>query len=159
METVNQGINTEGAEKKTFSQAEVDEIVSERLKRERSKYADYESLKDKAAKFDQVEEANKTELQKATERAAALQLQLDKFTKANELRTIREKVATEMNIPVNLLTGEDEETCKAQAEAMLKWAQSPAPYPSVKDAGESKKVSGKSTRDDFAAWFEAAEKN
>ena len=51
-------------ESKTFTQDELNAIVSDRLKREREKYADYESLKEKATKLDEIEEASKTELQK-----------------------------------------------------------------------------------------------
>lgn len=40
-------------------------FIQDRLTRERGKYADYETLKVKAAKFDEAEEAGKTELQKA----------------------------------------------------------------------------------------------
>ena len=42
-ETVNQEQNTEP--EKTFTQAELDAIVGDRLKRERAKYADYSDLK------------------------------------------------------------------------------------------------------------------
>ncbi|MBR4514596.1 MAG: hypothetical protein IKO61_06900, partial [Lachnospiraceae bacterium] len=40
-------------------------IIADRVQRERSKYNDYDSLKEKAAKYDAHEEASKTELQKA----------------------------------------------------------------------------------------------
>ena len=40
-------------EERTFTQAELDAIVSDRLKRERSKYEGFEDLKAKAAKVSQ----------------------------------------------------------------------------------------------------------
>ena len=49
---------------KTFTQAELDKIVSERLTRDRAKYADYEELKVKAEKFDKMDEANKANFRK-----------------------------------------------------------------------------------------------
>ena len=59
METVNQVATTTqenaGEETKTFTQAELDKIVGDRLSRERSKYADYESLKEKAARLDEMD--------------------------------------------------------------------------------------------------------
>lgn len=55
---------------KTFTQAELEKIVGERLARERSKYGDYDTLKAKASKFDEVEQANKTELEQARDREA-----------------------------------------------------------------------------------------
>lgn len=60
----------DGAPMLTLTQAQLDAIIEERALREtRSKFADYETLKQKAAQFDQAEEANKTELQKAVDRA------------------------------------------------------------------------------------------
>ena len=50
-ETVNQVIE---APEKTFTQEEVNQIVGDRLKRESAKYADYDALKTKAEKFDEV---------------------------------------------------------------------------------------------------------
>ena len=47
--------------------AEMNAIISDRLSRERSKYADYDDLKAKAQQFDAAQEAGKTELQKANE--------------------------------------------------------------------------------------------
>ena len=46
------------------SQDELDRIVGQRLARERSKYADYDDLKAKAAKFDEADQASKSEMQK-----------------------------------------------------------------------------------------------
>lgn len=56
------------AEAKTFTQEEVNAIVEKRLARAKSTPpADYEELKAKAAKLDELEEANKTELERATD--------------------------------------------------------------------------------------------
>ena len=62
-ETVNQETNgtaaeTQENEQRTFTQAEMNAIIQDRLTRERGKYADYEALKAKAAKFDEAEEAH-----------------------------------------------------------------------------------------------------
>ena len=121
---------------KKFSQADVDAIVKSRLDRERGKYSDYEDLKAKAEKFDAAEEAQKTELQKATERAEALQAQLDSMNRANEVRNTREKVSQELGVPVSLLTGEDEETCRNQGMQILEFAKKTT-YPTVQDGGET----------------------
>jgi hypothetical protein len=56
-------------EPQTFDQAAVDRIVSERIARERGKFADYSDLKAKAAKFDEIEAQNATELEKAIQKA------------------------------------------------------------------------------------------
>lgn len=56
---------------KTFTQAEIDRIVENRLARERAKYSDYDDIKSKADKYEELEAAQKTELEKAQERAKA----------------------------------------------------------------------------------------
>ena len=143
-ETVNQ-------EQTTFTQDDVNKIVNDRLARERKKYEgiDLEDLKAKAAKLDEIEEANKSELEKANERAKALETELESIKKENEVRNMRQKVANETGVPENLLTGDDEESCKAQAEAIKKFAN--PGYPKVKDGGEVSKVKT-STRQQFAEW-------
>ncbi len=158
-ETVNQETNGTAAapqEERTFTQAEVDAVIRERLTRERSRYADYDALKAKAARLDEAEQAQKTDLQKATERADALQKQLNALTREKQLREMRAKVAADTQLPealVNMLSADTEEACTAQAKAILEFAK-PGSYPVVKDGGEpTGKLKG-STRDQFAAWFE-----
>lgn len=138
-------------QERTFTQAELDSIVKERLSRERGKYADYEEIKAKAAKFDEVEEANKTELQKATERAQALEAELNGMKKAESIRTIRDMVASETGVPASLLTADTEEECKAQAQSILSFAK-PQSYPTIKDGGEVNNVGKPTTRQQFADW-------
>lgn len=56
------GTVTETQESRTFTQEEVNAIIAERIKRESAKHADYATLQEKASKFDEMEEANKSEL-------------------------------------------------------------------------------------------------
>lgn len=144
---------------KTFSQAELDAVISERLKREREKYSDYETLKEKANKLDEIEEKNKTELEKATEKATRLEDELNKIRKQNEISAIREKVAKEAGIDAKLLTMDTEEDCKAQAKNLMDWHRAnPTGYPSVRDGGEVTNISGASNRDKFAEWLDKVAK-
>ena len=130
--TAGAGNNGDAGTEKTFTQAEIDAIIEGRLAREKQKYADYESLKEKADKYDEFQQQNKSELQKATEKADALQAELDTLKKEGTVRQVREKVSKELNIPAELLSGEDEETCKKQAEAILKFAK-PKSYPGTSE--------------------------
>lgn len=123
-ETVNQEVNGTAAvqqEPRTFTQDEVNAIVADRLTRERAKYADYDDLKDKAGRADE-----------ADSRAAALQQQLDAMKADNDRREMKQRVSTATGVPAALLTGETEEACTAQAQAIRAYAN---PYPNVKDGG------------------------
>ena len=142
---------TQGAPEKTFTQADVDRIVTKRL----SDFADYDELKAKAEKFDAAEEANKSELEKALEKANKLQTELDDLKTRNQIRQVRDEVAQTTGVPASLLTGNTVEECEAQAKAIADYkAQSaPATYPSVRDGGDPQLNTKKTTRDQFADWL------
>ena len=119
-ETVNQE-NTTTAEQqteRTFTQSEVNAIIADRLSRERSKYADYAALKEKAQQFD------------------AAQKQVEEMNKANARRELLARVESATGCPAELLTGETEEDCTAQAQAIMNFAKPSGGYPTVRDAGE-----------------------
>lgn len=147
METVTQGTQ----EPKTFTQEEVDTIIGERLMRERNKYADYGDLKEKAELYDKYVEENKTELQKANEKAQTLEKELGELKQAAAVRDIRERVSAETGVPVKLLTASSDEECRAQAEAIKAFAK-PA-YPNVRDGGEPIGQQKTTTASQFADWF------
>lgn len=149
METVNQEETTAQQQERNFTQAEVNAIVSDRLSREREKYVGYDELKAKAEKFDAAE----GDLKKAQEQAAQYKAQVDAYQKEISVRNAREKVASDMGVPVGLLTGETEEDCKAQAEGLLAWRGQQPNYPNLKDAGESHNIPAGKPRDQFANWF------
>ena len=139
-------------EERTFTQAELNAIIQKRIGEVTSKYENFEELKEKAQKFDEIEEQSKTELQKANERADALQKELEGMKKADSVRKIREEVGTELGVPADLLTGGTKEECEAQAKRILVFAKTDA-YPTVKDGGEVRNAPSGKTRDQFADWF------
>lgn len=122
-ETVTQEARTTAAgeqqEPRTFTQEEVNSIVADRLSRERAKYADYDDLKAKASQYDTTK------------------AQLDALNSANTRRDMLARVAAATGCPAELLTGDTEEACTAQAQAITAFAKSqqPAGYPKVKDGG------------------------
>ena len=154
---INQEVSTAETESKperTFTQAEVDKIVEGRLYKERQRYSDYDDLKAKATKYDEAEEASKTELQKAQDKIADYEKRNNDLVKTHELSEIRARVSKETGVPTELLTADTEEACVNQAKAILAFAK-PNSYPSVKDAGEVRKVTSGKTRDQFKDWFES----
>lgn len=71
-------------ESQVLDQAAVDRIVSERVARERKKYEGFDELKAKAARFDEIEAQNATELEKAV-KAADTAARADVSGKANAI--------------------------------------------------------------------------
>lgn len=159
-ETVNQEATTTTAvePERTFTQKELDSIVQERLQRERNKYADYEAYKEKAEKYDAAEEAQKSELQKANERATALEKELNALKKAGEVRDIRSRVAEKTGVPVSLLTADTEEACAEQAKGILEFRAQQSGYPTVNDAGEVTRKGTVSPQNSFSEWFRSVQK-
>lgn len=146
-------------ETKTFTQDEMNKIVSERVKKERAKYEGFDEIKDKAAKFDELQEASKSELQKAEDKATKLEKELNDMKAAESIRKAKATVSEETGIPVELLSGETEDACKEQANAIKEFVAQEIErarmngYPIVRDAGESKPLGSHSTRDQFADWM------
>lgn len=140
---------------RTFTQEQVNDLINKRFAKLWDKYGDLDALKEKAARLDEIEEANKTELQKATERADALQKEIDTMKSENTIRSIREKVAEETGVPVKLLTATTEDDCTEQAQEILKFRanERQRSYPNVPDGGEARGSSNRQPRDSFADWF------
>ena len=123
-------------EQKTFTQEEVDALIKKRLARAKSDVpADYEELKSKAQKFDELEEANKTELQKATEQLEKLKSDIAKRDEADKLRAIKAQVSKDTGVPAELISGANEEEMKELAEKIAKFAKKDS-APTLDHAGK-----------------------
>jgi len=136
------------------SQEELDRRIAKRLERERNKYSDYDELQAKAAQFDELQEANKTEQQKLTERAE----KAERDAEAAQLEILRFKIAAESGITENvdlILTASDEETMRKQADLWTAREQDAAqprsPKPDPNQGRHSTKIA--STAEQFASVF------
>ena len=105
------------AGEKLVSQEDLNRIVADRLAREREKYADYESLKEAAAKLAEIEEAQKSEQERQAERLAALEAENRSLALAKD----KAEVAAEHGVPVELLAGDDRDALVAAAERLSEW--------------------------------------
>lgn len=120
-ETANAGetTTTTAAEAKAFepiqSQEDLDRIIQKRIERERARFTDYDELKAAAEKLAQIEEANKTETEKATERLAAA----EKRAAELEIKAARAEVAAAKGVPSDLLTGTTRAELETAADALI----------------------------------------
>lgn len=102
-------INTDADQQKAdfdpiTSQDQLDSIISKRVERERAKFSDYDDYKAKAEQLLQIEDANKSELEKAQETASVLQAENESL----RVGKIRAEVAADTGVPVELIQGSDE---------------------------------------------------
>lgn len=100
------------------SQEEFERALGKRLERERAKFADYDDLRAKAEKFDEVEQANKSELERIQERAEAAERKAAEL----ELSTLKAEVASEKGLTLKQakrLVGKSREELEADADEIL----------------------------------------
>lgn len=118
---------------RTFTQAELDRIVGERIAGVKSKYADYEDAKKAATELAELKAAQMSEAEKANARAEEAEKRLaeaEARSKAAELAALRLKVGTEKGVPsalIDRLSGEDAESIAADADAILSALPKTAP--------------------------------
>lgn len=115
-------------EPKSFTQEQVDQIVEKRLAKERGKYKDYDELKTKAMKLDEMENAGKSELDKLKESNAALRKQIDDAAAEKQHAEWVSEVAKDKDVPAELLRGGSKEELEAHAD-LLRAALHPASKP------------------------------
>lgn len=115
---------TSGTPPKTFTQADVDNIVTTRLAREKEKFADFDTYKAAAAELAELKKASlteaerlKAELSAATQRADAAELKAT----AAAINVMKTQLLLAANLPVDLVErvrGATEEEIKADIELL-----------------------------------------
>jgi hypothetical protein len=101
------------------SQDDLNKVISDRVARERAKYADYKDVKAKADRLDQLEKANQTEAEKAAARVAELEAELTNTRRETlRLKTAAEHGITDADDIELFLTGNDAETLTKQAQRL-----------------------------------------
>jgi len=80
---------------RTFTQDELNAVVSDRLRREREKYADYDDLKAAKARLDGIDQERLTELEKVQKRADDAEKERDVARQRAQDTAIRAALAME----------------------------------------------------------------
>lgn len=125
------------------TQEQFDEMVKERVDRAKRSAIpeDYEDLKAKAARLDEIEEQGTVELRKAREEAAAAQRELEALRARDERLALARKVAKAKGVPAELVHGSTEEEMEGYADQLIKWSRPGAApkvaRPGAHDAGAS----------------------
>jgi hypothetical protein len=137
------------------TQEELNRIVTDRVNRVKAQFGDYNDLKAKAAKFDEIDQQSKSEAEKAAERITAA----ESARLAAEARADRIEVALEKGLTpsqAKRLVGSTREELEADADELLKdlgdsnKPRSPKPDPNQGRSGNGTA----STAEQFAAAIE-----
>lgn len=143
--TADAGVQSESAEGgKTFTQAELERIIGDRLARAREQYADYDQLKEAAAELAKIREGEKSELQKIQdELAAEREARAAAETSAAAMK--RTQYGMDKGLPrdlAELLTAADDEGLDAQIEKLLPHIAPKTPEVKVTQGGLRSGVTG-----------------
>lgn len=121
------------------TQEQLDKIVKDRLEREREKvrseFSDYDDLKAKALKLDELEKSGSEELKKALAEVDNLKGELQTRDENAKLQQMRKQVAKDTGVPEDLIQGADEESMKTFAEAVAAFAKKPS-APIIPESGK-----------------------
>ena len=135
-ENDDQQVEQEAEFKAITSQEELDKLIGARIHKVKSQFSDYDDLKEKASKLADLEEANKTELQKAQDRIK----ELEGATARAERAALVQRIATEEGVIPEVLHGDTEEEMRATAARVKEWAnhgKKPAPKSTTLASGSS----------------------
>ena len=130
------------------TQEELDQIIQERLSREKGKLADYDKIKTRNAVLETEVDALKSTIEE-TNNAAKTHEQtiadLNKQIAEKETVNLRTRIALQNGLPIDLadrLVGDDEESIKADAERLASFVskkQTPPPLKNTENnLGEGK---------------------
>ncbi|QIS16491.1 capsid assembly scaffolding protein Gp46 family protein [Nocardia arthritidis] len=138
-------------------QEDLDRIIQNRLAREQAKYADYDTLKEKAALHDQAEADKLSEIDKANKRAEKAETELAEL----RLEKLRRDVAEAKGLPAHLVPGTTRDEMESAADALLSWrgevpAAPPNPTPSPRPVAQQGNPSTTDRPSGIAAGEDAA---
>jgi hypothetical protein len=142
----------------TFEQLPADHPLLRALHAERAAAkaakAEAATLADKAKRLDAIEEASKSELEKAIARADAA----EKARADAEVSAIRARIAAASGVPEGLLVGSDEAAIQASADTATTWlttakATTPGAAPATKQGSDATSAAplGQVTEDQLAS--------
>lgn len=107
-----------------FTQEQVNAFLAETKRKTREAFADYDELKAKASQLDELQNAAKSDVEKANDRAARLERDLEKARgelAQREHALLVAEVASAKGAPAQHLTGSSREELEASADALLAW--------------------------------------
>ena len=126
-------------ETKTFTQDQVNALLADTKRKEREKFADYDDVKAKAGRLDQIEQESKTETQKALDKAAELETELNKYRTKDQVTQWAAEITKDSEIPASVLRGSTKEELEQHFEELKGLAPKPkrTSAPAGTPSGES----------------------
>lgn len=121
------------------TQEELDNIVKERLRREREKFGDYDDLKKRVSELESENRALKSTVEDDKQTRAGLDAQITELqgqVSNYETASLRTRIALQNGLPYDLadrLQGADEEALRADAERLAGFMRPVTPQAPLRD--------------------------
>lgn len=138
------------------TQEQFDKAIGGRIYEIKKQYSDYDELKAKASKFEELEEANKSDLQKLTERAEKAESELQTLKQEHQLTRWQREVANECELPlstVELLRGSSKDEILQSARQIKESMHSKHAPVGISDTSKGKNAVS-SSKETFKDWIE-----
>lgn len=101
------------------TQEEFDAAIKTRLDRQKKSFEDaHKDEFEKARLYDEIQEGNKTELEKAIEETARLESELEAIKKRDQIAEWKREISKETGVPEDVLRGDTEEDIQAHADSL-----------------------------------------
>lgn len=127
-------------EQKSFTQEQVNALLAQQKRSVAEKFADYDDVKAKAAKLDEIEQSSKSELQKLTEENATLKTRVESFERDQQVKQWAAEIVKDSPVPASALRGNTREELEAhfkELDALIPKSQQKRPVvPPGKPSGE-----------------------
>lgn len=128
----------EPAEPKAFTQEQVNALLADQKRKLGEKFADYDDVKAKASKLDQLEQDSKSELQKLLDENTELKTKVGSFEQEKQVTAWAAEIVKDSTIPASVLRGNTKEELEAHFKDLQELAPKPkrTPVPTGQPSGE-----------------------
>lgn len=124
---------------RTFTQEQVNKLLADQKRTVSAKFGDYDDLKLKAGKLDQIQQESQTELEKALDRATKAEATVASYEAKKQADSWAAEIVKGSDIPASVLRGSTREELEAHFEQLksLTPKAKRTPVPSGKSDGKS----------------------
>lgn len=123
---------------KTFTQEQVNAMLADQKRKVSEKFQDYDDIKAKASKLDEIEQASKTELEKEREARSTAETELAQYRQKEQVSTWAAEIVKGSAIPAHVLRGSTREELESHFNDLKDLApkQQRTPIPPGKKDGD-----------------------
>lgn len=140
-------------ETKSYTQDEINKIISERLKREKEKYSDYDDLKKFKSERATEEEKEKERIAQVLKENEDFKAKLAEIENTNKKKAIAQKLGLDESL-IGRLQGADEAAWEADAQELIKIiGKKPVGNPSNPASGNETKSDEDMSMEEYAIKF------